>query len=139
MPFGGLYDSYYAAVFKPGLESAGYTVQRGDDMSSPQPIIKDIQEAIVRADAILCDMSGRNPNVFYELGLAHAVGKPVILLSDDINDVPFDLRHIRVIVYDCRLPDWATRLRDSIRASALSIDADEIWPPPLHLRRQGVE
>jgi len=134
MPFGGHYDFYYGAVFKPGLEAAGYTVQRADDMCSPQPIIKDIQEAIVRADVILCDMSGRNPNVFYELGLSHAIGKPVILLSDNILDVPFDLRHIRVIVYDCRYPDWAAKLRDAIRAAALSINADEIWPPPLPSR-----
>jgi hypothetical protein len=131
MPFGGHYDSYYGAVFKPGLEAAGYSVRRADDMTTPQPIIKDIQDAIVDADVILCEMSSRNANVFYELGLAHAVGKPVILLADNIADVPFDLRHIRVVVYDIRQPDWGTKLRDSIRAAAQSINKDEVWPPPL--------
>jgi hypothetical protein len=131
MPFGGYFDSYYATVYKPGLEAAGYVVRRADDMYAPEPIIKEIQQSIVKAELILCDMSGRNPNVFYELGLAHAIGKPVILLSDSLADVPFDLRHIRVIAYDCRTPDWAAKLRDAIHASALSIRAAEVWPPPL--------
>jgi hypothetical protein len=44
-------------------------------------------------------MSERNPNVFYELGLAHAIGKPAILVAKTEEDIPFDLRHVRVIVY----------------------------------------
>src|ERR1035437_7277247 len=131
MPFGDHYDSYYAAVYKPGLETAGCVVQRADDMFAPQPIIIDIQRAIAQADVILCELSGRNPNVFYELGLAHAIGKPVVLLCDNLSDVPFDLRHIRIITYDCRTPDWASKLRDAIRASVLSINPTEVWPPPL--------
>jgi len=100
-------------------------------MSAPHPIIMDIQRAIAEADVILCDMSGRNPNVFYELGLAHAIGKPVVLVSDNLSDVPFDLRHIRIITYDFRTPDWASKLRDGIRAAVLSIDPNDVWPPPL--------
>jgi hypothetical protein len=131
MPFGGHYDSYYVAIYKPGLEAAGFVVQRADDIFVPQPIIKDIQRAIAQADVILCEMSGRNPNVFYELGLAHAIGKPVILLCDNLSDVPFDLQHIRTIPYDCHTPDWASKLRDAIRKSVFSIDPTEVWPPPL--------
>jgi hypothetical protein len=137
MPFGGHYDAYYPSVYKPGLETAGFIVQRADDIYTPQPIIKDIQELIVRADLILCDMSGRNPNVFYELGLAHAIGRPVILVCDNLNDVPFDLRHIRVIAYDCKMPDWAPKLRDAIRAAAQSLEDEELWPPPLLSKAKG--
>src|SRR5215470_16813722 len=81
MPFSPPFDSYYPQIFKPALEAAGYTVSRADDIFTPQPIMLDIQQSIVEADLILCEMSGRNPNVFYELGLAHAIGKPAILIS----------------------------------------------------------
>lgn len=59
-------------------------------------------------------MTDRNPNVFYELGLAHAISKPVILISKSIDDVPFDLRSIRVLVYDKDHPDWGNKLRLSL-------------------------
>jgi hypothetical protein len=136
MPFGMPYDAYYSTVFKPGLEASGCEVQRADDLSAPHPIIKDIQASIVGADLILCEMSGHNANVFYELGLAHAIGKPVILVSDNLGSVPFDLRHIRIITYDCKMPDWAAKLRTEIRAAALSLSSDEVWPPPLIPRQR---
>jgi hypothetical protein len=63
---------------------------------------------------LLADLSGKNANVFYELGLAHAAPKPVVFTSSNTEDVPFDLRHLRVIIYDIREPEWATRLRKSI-------------------------
>ncbi len=53
----------------------------------------------------------KNPNVFYELGLAHAANKPVVFTAARVDDVPFDLRHLRVIVYEVREPEWASKLR----------------------------
>lgn len=55
-----------------------------------------------------------NPNVFYELGLAHALNKPVVLVSSNEDDVPFDLRHIRVIIYDQTDPFWGQKLIDKV-------------------------
>ncbi len=136
MPFKYPYDSYYPAIFKPALESLGYTVARADDLFSPRPIMLDIQKALLGADLILCEMSEKNPNVFYELGLSHAIGKPVILISQKKEDIPFDLRHIRVILYDYSAAGWEERLRDDIKAAALTVEkSDEIWPPPLVRRR----
>jgi hypothetical protein len=63
---------------------------------------------------LLADLSGKNPNVFYELGLAQAARKPVVFTAGQVEDVPFDLRHLRVIIYDVREPEWASRLRKSI-------------------------
>jgi len=60
----------------------------------------DIWEAICAARIIVADCTGRNPNVFYEAGLAHTVGKPVVLLTQNKDDIPFDLRHIRYIDYE---------------------------------------
>jgi len=102
-------------------------------MSSRQdPVIRDIQEAIRRADLVLCEMTDRNPNVFYELGLAHAVGKPAILVSSAEEDVPFDLRHIRIIFYNYRLAGWEAKLKKEICSAATAvIRSAEVWPPPL--------
>lgn len=55
---------------------------------------------IAKADFIIADMSKRNPNVFYEVGYAHALDKPVILITDNADDIPFDLKHRPHIIYD---------------------------------------
>lgn len=67
-----------------------------------------------KAKLLLADLTGKNPNVFYELGLAHAAKQPVIFAAAQVEDVPFDLRHLRVIIYDIREPEWASRLRKSV-------------------------
>lgn len=132
MPFKEPYEAYYTEIFKPALKAAAYSVSRADDVFTPRPIMLDIQRSILGANLILCEMSERNPNVFYELGLAHAIGKPVILVSRKEEDIPFDLRHIRVIIYDCSRPGWDVKLKDSIIRSAESVkDSNEIWPPSL--------
>jgi hypothetical protein len=132
MPFKKPYDSYYPAIFKPALEAVGYEVKRADDLFAPRPIMLDVQRLILEADLVLCEMSGKNPNVFYELGLAHATGRPAILVSNSEKDIPFDLRHVRIIVYDYTSAGWETKLREAIKAAALAVETSEtIWPPPL--------
>jgi hypothetical protein len=63
---------------------------------------------------IATELTSKNANVFYELGLAHAYQKPVVLVSSNTDDVPFDLRHIRVILYDNEDPFWGTKLIDKV-------------------------
>jgi hypothetical protein len=77
-------------------------------------VVEQIWEQIEKAKLLLADVSGKNPNVFYELGLAHAARKPVVFTASELEDVPFDLRHLRVIVYDIREPEWASRLHKSV-------------------------
>ncbi len=132
MPFKKPFDAYFEEIFRPGLELAGYSVERADDLYVSRPIMLDVQQSILRADLLLCEMSGRNPNVFYELGLAHAIGKPVILVSRDEGDIPFDLRHVRVLTYEPELPRWDVTLRDHIvHAAQQAFAGTAIWPPPL--------
>jgi hypothetical protein len=71
-------------------------------------------DQIAKSKVLLADLTDKNPNVFYELGLSHAVSKPVVFTAAKIDDVPFDLRHLRVIVYEIRDPDWGAKLRRSI-------------------------
>jgi hypothetical protein len=60
----------------------------------------DITRSIEKAKIIVADLTGRNPNVFYEVGIAHTLNKTVLLLAQNIEDVPFDLRHRRVLLYE---------------------------------------
>lgn len=130
MPFQSPFDSYYFQIYKPALESIGFTVARVDDLYGSHSIMDDIQESIKVADLILCDMSARNPNVFYELGLAHAIGKPVVLVSNNINDIPFDLKHIRTIIYKTDEASWQENLYKKIVKFSTEKNPS-IYPAPL--------
>ncbi len=100
IPHSEEFDPVYSGFLKPVLEEAGFTVQRAGDILSTQNILRDIFEAIANSDLIVADLTGSNANVFYELGIAHACGKTVILLTQAVYDVPFDLRGYRLIEYD---------------------------------------
>ena len=102
MPFGPedlqiVYDDFV----KPVVEfKCGLTCVRGDDMFGSDVIIENVLAAICEAKVVIADLTGQNPNVFYEVGVAHAIGAPVLLLTQSLSDVPFDLRHRRVLVYE---------------------------------------
>ena len=110
MPFGEWFDRYYKEIYIHSIKEAGFEPIRGDELFSTGSVVEQIWEQISKSTVLLADLSGRNANVFYELGLAHAARKPVILTAASIDDVPFDLRHLRVITYDIRVPNWAVLL-----------------------------
>lgn len=114
MPFGGKFEDYYREIYKPAIEQCGYKSRRSDDLFRPSTIIQDIWFLIQDATIILADLSERNPNVLYELGLAHAIQKPVILLSNNIEEVPFDLRSLRILIYETKDPNWSKVLSEKI-------------------------
>jgi len=101
MPFEDKLSQIYEKHIKAPLESEGYLVKRADDIFSPTPILNDILEHIEVADIIIAELTGKNPNVFYELGRAHEKEKTyVIQICQDKQDIPFDLQHIRTIIYN---------------------------------------
>lgn len=112
-PFTDPFNTIYKDHIIKSLESVGFTINRADEIFGTQPIIEDIWEEINCASIIIADVTGKNPNVMYEIGLAHTVGKPVIILSQTIDDVPFDLRHYRCIIYDYT-PRGCQYLEDTI-------------------------
>ena len=99
MPFGEGFDEIYNLFLVGALTEAGYEVSRADDLGGSQNIVKGIVRGIKNNDLIVADLTDSNSNVFYELGLAHALNKPVILLTQEIKDLPFDLKSYRVISY----------------------------------------
>jgi hypothetical protein len=117
MPFGGYFDTYFDDIYVPAIEKAGLCPTKADDLFRPSPIINDIWQFTKDARLVLADLSKKNPNVFYELGLAHSLSKPAILVTESIADVPFDLQSLRVLIYDKALPNWGAKLADSITNS----------------------
>jgi hypothetical protein len=95
MPFAPEFNVLYESVENLLVEHCHLRCLRADAISQ-SGIWRHVNEAM----CVIADLSGRNANVFYEVGLAHALGKPVVLLSRDVSDVPFDLRHLRIVQYD---------------------------------------
>jgi len=114
MPFKGYFNEYYSKIYSIAIREANLEPIRADDIYTPGTIVNDIWDAIQKSQIILADLTNQNANVFYELGLAHASSKPVILISETIEDIPFDLRALRIILYDKNVPDWGTILKDNI-------------------------
>jgi len=101
MQFEAPYDTLYQEVIQPVSRKAGFRVLRGDDVFRPGVILQDIIRIIVESDVIVADITPTNPNVFYELGYAHALQKPTILLANrQLEKLPFDISGYRVIFYD---------------------------------------
>ena len=98
-PFAEPFDSIFHDHVKPALERERFSVERADEIFGTDPIIEDIWVGINSCEIVIADVTGRNPNVMYEIGMAHTVGKPVLIITQDMNDVPFDLKPYRCIVY----------------------------------------
>lgn len=121
MPFAPPLGDYYAKIYKPAIEKAGLRPVRADtEIFGTGKIIDQIWSGINQAKVLVAELTTRNPNVFYELGLAHALEKPVVLVSSNESDVPFDLKHIRVIYYDVTDPFWGNKLLDKVAENILS-------------------
>lgn len=99
----GHFTVVYRNFIKPACEQAGFRAIRADDVTETNYIAIDILRQIMDADMAVCDLSARNPNVLYELGLRHASRKPVTLLKDDKTDEIFDISGIRRLQYDASL------------------------------------
>jgi len=114
MPFREPFYRIYSEHIKPTMEGLGFRVLKSDDLFTTNEIIEDIWEYINKAKIIIADVTGRNSNVFYELGIAHTVGKKVIILTQFDNDVPFDLKYFRYFKYTDNEEGWKI-LKTSIK------------------------
>jgi nucleoside 2-deoxyribosyltransferase len=92
MPFRPELHFFYLYIQNYLKSEHGIECERGDAKVLTIPLLEKIKKQIADADMIIADMSGRNPNVFYELGLADALGKKVVLITQDVDNVPTDVR-----------------------------------------------
>jgi hypothetical protein len=110
MPFNEDFDDIYQLGIKEACNLAGAYSERVDEQIFQETISARIYNQIAKADIVIADMSGRNPNVFYEVGYAHALGKPTILLTQNAKDIPFDLKDYPHIIYEKKI----TKLKDEL-------------------------
>jgi hypothetical protein len=140
MPFGNWFDRYYNEIYVPAIKDAGFEPIRADGLFSTGSVMEQIWEQIRKSKVLLADLTGKNPNVFYELGLSHARRKPVVFVSGDLEDVPFDLRHLRVVIYEVREPKWDEKLRKHITAYLKNAKTDPAKSIPQPFRdTQGAD
>ena len=121
-PFNPTFDKRYNDTYKPALEEAGLEPYRVDQDLSTEGIIVSIEDEIRKATICLADITSNNPNVWYELGYAFAVGRSVIMVcSNERKGYPFDIQHRAIIQYASESASDFERLRDDItkRAKAL--------------------
>jgi len=98
MPFSMEFDKVLETI-KTACSDVGMFCYRADDLWNNSTIIQDIFELIYCSSIVIVDFSGKNPNVFYEAGIAHTLGKNVIPITQSIDDIPFDIRHHRTLKY----------------------------------------
>lgn len=114
-PFADPFGGYYETLFKPAIIQAGLRAVRADDeIFGSGKIMDQVWRGIRESKVLIAELTMRNANVYYELGLAHALGKPVVLIAADGEEVPFDVHHIRVIYYDVNDPFWGQKLIDKL-------------------------
>jgi nucleoside 2-deoxyribosyltransferase len=117
MPFRPELNYFYLYVQKHLKETHGLRVERGDHNVLTKAIMDKVRDQIIEADVLIGDVTAGNPNVFYEIGLAHAFGKPVVFLTqDDPASAPVDVRQFEFIRYDLqRHEEFLSRLDNAIQ------------------------
>lgn len=136
MPFSGEFDDIYKFGIKEPAKEIGIKAERVDEQLYSEGMLSRIYSQIDQADLIITDMTGRNPNVFYEVGYAHAKNKLCLHLTQDTTDIPFDLQHQRHIVYGGSIDslreqlvenlEWAKKEIENYRKSLIRLQVRDI-------------
>ena len=119
---------------KRAAQDAGLIAAKADDIYGTRAVMTDIWEYIWKARAVVAIVTGKNPNVNYELGICHALGVPTVLISEKKEDVPFDYRHRRYIPYHTRDAGWERETWEDISKtlkkvlSAAGAGEELSWP-----------
>jgi nucleoside 2-deoxyribosyltransferase len=114
MPFGGHWDEYYRQIYHPAILDAGIQPVRADDSFGAGSMLKDIVEILSKCSLVLADITDVNRNVHYELGLAHALGKPTVLVAPEEMNLFFDIGQERLITYSQKNAFWGDHLRRAL-------------------------
>lgn len=133
MPFEERFSDVYEVGIKPACADAGARCERVDEQIFLENILARIYDQIRQADVVVAEVTDRTPNVFYEVGYAHGLGKRVILLTQRAEDIPFDLVHYPHIVYGDRIATLKRSLEEKVRwciqnpvAAPLVMNSDEV-------------
>ncbi|GAB5479775.1 MAG: hypothetical protein Marn2KO_32420 [Marinobacter nauticus] len=111
----GHFKRVYDHIIKPACDKTGYEAVRADDVARSNYIVIDILRKILDSDLVICDLSDRNPNVLYELGIRQAFNKPTVLLKDSVTQKIFDIQGLRYTEYN-----------QSLRVDSVNSDIDNL-------------
>lgn len=111
-------------IIQEAVSKYGYSVTRADQMDQPGSITNQVIEKTVNSELVIADLTGHNPNVFYELAVRHATGKPYIQLIKSTETIPFDISDLRTIQYGLKV-DEADQAKDQIQALLESVKDEE--------------
>jgi hypothetical protein len=120
MQFSEPYNEVYRDAIQPFVEEIGYEPMRVDDISRPGIVLNDIWNQLTESSVVIAEVTEANPNVYYEIGAAHSLKKPTILLAQRGTKLPFDIGPHRCIFYDNTIPGRA-KLLESLKSSLTSV------------------
>lgn len=124
-------DMLMEYIVEEAVSDFGYSVTRADQMDQPGSITSQIIEMTVESDLVVADLTGHNPNVFYELAVRHATGEPFIQLIKSTESIPFDISDLRAIKYGLGVKE-AEQAREKIRSQLESLrDEDPEFDNPI--------
>lgn len=126
MPFSKDFDDIYRLGIKETAEECGMIAERVDEQFYTEGMLERIYNQIEAADLIIADMTGKNANVFYEVGYAHAKQKLCILLTKEASDIPFDLKHHQHIVYGSSITGLKSTLEKHLTAIKAIIEERKV-------------
>lgn len=124
IPFADDFDDVYEKLIRQPLVALGFEVRRADSLVHQRSVLQDVVVGIVDADLVIADVTGLNGNVMYELGLAHALGKATVIITRNIDELPFDLKPYRGNAYSTRFGE-AEKLTETIRNIAQGVLSGE--------------
>jgi CheY-like chemotaxis protein/nucleoside 2-deoxyribosyltransferase len=116
MPFAQEFEDFYDSGIKPVVLECGFKCVRADELQHNKGILEVVYDRIKSAHIVVADMTGRNPNVYYEVGYAHALGKEVVLLAQRADDLPFDLRGFNHVIYESRITVLKEKLNQRLKS-----------------------
>ncbi|MFY9798875.1 MAG: hypothetical protein WAJ93_24570 [Candidatus Nitrosopolaris sp.] len=128
-------DQIFTHVIEKAVTKFGYFAIRADKEPRPGVITSQIIEHLLKDELVIADLTGGNPNVFYELAVRHAVKKPFIQIREVAYTIPFDIAHLRTIPVDFRWVDSMNRCRDEIEKQIQEIEnnPDKIIETPISI------
>jgi hypothetical protein len=130
-------DQLCRFVITPVLTQCGYTaIQRADEVACPGLIDTQIMRSLVSAELVVADLTGHNPNVFYELAFRHTTTKAAVQLIEHDNPLPFDVAQLRTIKYNLSDPDAIERCKSELKAQVEHTERDPFSDNPIRAHIQ---
>jgi hypothetical protein len=118
-------DKLMEYIVDEAVSDYDYSVTRADQMDQPGSITNQIIEKTVNSELVIADLTGHNPNVFYELAVRHATGEPCLQLIKSSDSIPFDISDLRTIQYGLGVEE-ADRAREQIRSQLEALRDEEV-------------